>query len=128
MPSTDERETVRRNVRAFREAVDMTQQEVAEAAGISAASLYRYEAGKSLPDRDALRALASVFGRAVDDFFEDKPPAPDPSRQKYFAFKQLGPVDDDLRRRALDEIAKLNREQQERARAAKEKGRRGKKL
>lgn len=65
-----------RNLIKFRENAGLTQQALAEAIGIAAGSVHRYESGKGLPEREALLRLCAIFHRPVDDFFSAEPPPP----------------------------------------------------
>lgn len=80
----DEREVTQRNCVRFRHELseergeDVTQQRLAELAGLSLDTIRGYEQGRRSPDRDAGRKLAEVFGRAFEDFFNPDPPPPRP--------------------------------------------------
>lgn len=91
------------NLARFREAEGFTQQELAGMAGVSVASVYRYEAAKGLPERAALRQFARIFGRQIEDFFNpDPPPAAAQERQFNVRFMTSGPkppgFDEEMRR------------------------------
>lgn len=126
MSDTDEKAIIRANCKRFREETGWTQQELAERAGLVVASVARYESGKSTPDRDAMRKLATVLGRRVEDFYATNPPPAGP-RIPEVRLK----VDDDA---PPDIVAKvrafqrdIDRELLERSMAAKNKMRKGKK-
>jgi transcriptional regulator with XRE-family HTH domain len=86
---------VQRNCVRFRHEMgdNVTQQDVADLAGISVFSVSRYEGGRGIPGRDELLQLAQVFGRTVEDFYNPNPPAQDKSRSARFGvqFKTIGP-------------------------------------
>ena len=54
------------NLRAFRRAAGMTQEEVAEAAGVSPQSVSKWERGETYPDVTLLPTLAILFGTSID--------------------------------------------------------------
>lgn len=121
MAAPSETEVFARNLASFRAAEGMTQQDLAEAASISVASVYRYEAGRGLPERSALLRFGEIFGRPVEDFFKDTPPPRDPSRRQPFAvrFKIVGTpppgLEDELKR----VLEKYTPEEAERRRESK---------
>jgi transcriptional regulator with XRE-family HTH domain len=121
-------EVFSRNLIAFRrELGDITQQDLATMAGLSVASVHRYESGKGMPERDALARLADVFGRSMDDFFSSKPPPIDPNRRRALSvrFKIAGKEPPGLRAEIvevlrkydaeyIDEMAKIKRQERKR--------------
>ena len=54
------------NIRAFRKARSLTQEGLAEALGVTAGAVYKWEAGLSTPDIDLIVALADLFDTSVD--------------------------------------------------------------
>lgn len=56
-----------RNLRGARARADMTQEELAQAAGISSASLIAYENGKTVPLVSTLYDLACVLSVSPND-------------------------------------------------------------
>ena len=54
------------NIRAFRKARSLTQEQLAEALGVTAGAVYKWEAGLSTPDIDLIIALADLFDTSVD--------------------------------------------------------------
>ncbi len=54
-------------LKAARVNMKMTQEEVAKQVGKSKNTIQNYEAGKSVPDIETGKKLASVFGVSVDD-------------------------------------------------------------
>lgn len=50
------------NIRAERARLDLSQEELAQRAGLSAVSIQKYENGDMTPGVDKLAALADVFG------------------------------------------------------------------
>ena len=127
--------TVRRNLKRFREELaahlgqEFGQQDAAEVTEIPIDTYRAYEGGKRRITLAPLVKLAAVYGRPVEDFLLDVPPPLDPSRlpPPLVRFKAWG-LDDDLRAQAATEIERVRRLQLDRVRAAKEKGRRGKRL
>ena len=55
-------------LRALRKGQKLTQQDVAERAGITRASLSNYELDRRTPDLKTLQSLAAVFGVPLDFF------------------------------------------------------------
>ncbi|MBQ2278772.1 MAG: helix-turn-helix transcriptional regulator, partial [Clostridia bacterium] len=54
------------NIRTFRRAMDMTQEQLAELLGVSFQSVSRWENGTTYPDMELLPALARIFSVTVD--------------------------------------------------------------
>ncbi len=54
------------NIRTFRRAMDMTQEQLAEQLGVSFQSVSRWENGTTYPDMELLPALARIFSVTVD--------------------------------------------------------------
>ena len=54
------------NIRAFRKERALTQEGLAEALGVTAGAVYKWEAGLSTPDVDLIVALADLFDTSVD--------------------------------------------------------------
>jgi len=126
MADSDEKETIRVNCKRFRDELGWTQQELAERAGLVVASIARYEAGKSTPDRDAMRKLATIMSRSVEDFYSPTPPPPGP-RLPEVRMKVDDGVPDDIVARVREFQLGINRELLERSVAEKAKMRKGKK-
>lgn len=61
-------------VRTYRKAKNMTQQELADALGVSNKTVSRWEAEGSYPDPPTLLRLARALGVTVDDLLDDKKP------------------------------------------------------
>lgn len=57
-------------VKTLRRAAGMTQQDIANRLGITAAAVGMWECGKARPRLDTLRELADVFGVPVSDLVE----------------------------------------------------------
>lgn len=55
------------NLLALRKIHDMSQEELADAIGVSRQTLSKYETGESLPDIEKCMLIADVFGVTVDD-------------------------------------------------------------
>ncbi|MBI3131122.1 MAG: helix-turn-helix transcriptional regulator [Acidobacteria bacterium] len=60
------------SVRASRQALGLTQQELADAVGVSRQSINSIEQGKYIPSLPLALQLAKVFKCATDDLFELK--------------------------------------------------------
>ncbi len=54
------------NVRAFRRALGMTQEQLAEAVGVSVGSVYKWEAGKAVPELGLILDMADLFRVSTD--------------------------------------------------------------
>jgi putative transcriptional regulator len=62
--------TIINHVRERRATVGMTQEELADACGVSRQSINSIERGKYIPSLPLALKLAQVFGCATDDLFE----------------------------------------------------------
>ena len=54
------------NIRTFRKARSLTQEQLAEALGVTVGAVYKWEAGLSTPDISLIIALADLFDTSVD--------------------------------------------------------------
>lgn len=63
--------TLSTNLKRFRAASGLTQEQVWEKAGISKSSYTSYEAGKGMPSGDKVVALAKVLGVTTDELLLD---------------------------------------------------------
>jgi len=100
-------EKIRTNLVRFREAVELDQFEAADRAHIPYAELRRYELGEISVSMARLVALASVYGCRPGDFFEDKLPDFDRSKQPALHFGGPGrEIMTDEEREATERIAK----------------------
>jgi transcriptional regulator with XRE-family HTH domain len=59
--------TLSKLIRAERKRLGLTQQELADRAGISGICISLYERGVTKPSLNTLRSLARVFGRSLDE-------------------------------------------------------------
>jgi len=82
----------------FREEAGLSQADAALDSGIPVDNLRRYESGKVHFDVVVLKAMADVYGHALEDFFaSDPPPAKLEDRPAIFARIRGGiEVDDDI--------------------------------
>ena len=55
------------NLLALRKIHDMSQEELADAIGVSRQTLSKYETGESLPDIEKCKLIADAFGVSIDD-------------------------------------------------------------
>lgn len=63
--------TIRNHIRALRFAHDeMTQQQLADAIGVTRQTINAIEGGKYSPSLEAAFQIASVFGKRVEEVFE----------------------------------------------------------
>lgn len=60
------------NIRKFRKIKIMSQEQLAEALGISRQSVSKWETGAALPDTDNLIKVASVLGVSVEDLSQER--------------------------------------------------------
>ena len=68
---------------ALRKAAGLTQQDLAQAAGLSVSIVVKLEIGKTAdPRASTLRALARALGVTVNDLLGDEPSAPRRRRRK----------------------------------------------
>jgi transcriptional regulator with XRE-family HTH domain len=116
-----DREQIRANLVRFREHLGLSQQKLADRAGIPVDNLRRYEQGQRSIDAVNLRALAGALGHLVDHFFLAEPPAADESLIPRWTARVVPgmEVDEDLDRKVREFIAGVNREQIERLRRRK---------
>ena len=59
-------------LREYRESRNMTQKEIAEALGVEAATVSKYESGLLEPKIDSLKKLAEIFDVTVDELLKDE--------------------------------------------------------
>ncbi|EPF1459029.1 helix-turn-helix domain-containing protein [Pseudomonas aeruginosa] len=64
--------TLAANLKKFRAARGLTQQQVYEAAGVSKSSYTGYEAGHGMPSADKALAMAKVLGVTTDELLMDE--------------------------------------------------------
>jgi transcriptional regulator with XRE-family HTH domain len=67
-------ERMRVNLETFIKQSGYSTTQVADLSGIPQASVSRYVRGENAIPADVLKALADVFGRSVNDFYERNPP------------------------------------------------------
>jgi transcriptional regulator with XRE-family HTH domain len=85
-PSND---LVAKNLKAFRAESGLTTEQAAQMSGVSVDNLRRYERGDSGVPADALRALAAIYGHAMDDFYVEKPPKADLAGRPQFRLQTM---------------------------------------
>ncbi len=61
------------NIVQLRKINQMTQEDVAEAVGVSRQAVAKWESGQSIPDLDKSRLLAETFGVSLDDLVNYQP-------------------------------------------------------
>ena len=61
------------NLLALRKIHNMSQEELADAIGVSRQTLSKYETGESLPDIEKCMLIADVFGVTIDDLLNYDP-------------------------------------------------------
>lgn len=97
-----------KNLKRFRLARAMTQEQAAVQLGVSVQSISRWECGTTLPDVTLLPAIARLYCITIDDLYKDAPPAYDNYAQRLAAiFEATHSPEDYLRadmefRRLLD--------------------------
>lgn len=62
-----DRDAFAANLRGLRARADLTQAQLAERAGVSAASVFQYEDGSAVPGMDKAFRLAEALGVTVDE-------------------------------------------------------------
>ena len=89
-----------------RKARGLTQDALAEAAGINVSQVRRYEGGNSQPSLDALRKLAVALSVSADELlFDETERGPDEElRLQFEAASRLGPHEKDLVREVVESI------------------------
>lgn len=60
----------------YRKAAKLSQEELAEAVGVSRQAVSKWELGESTPELDKLLALARAFGVTTDELLSDREPQP----------------------------------------------------
>jgi transcriptional regulator with XRE-family HTH domain len=102
------------NMQAFRGEAGLTQQQLADLANVSSATVSKGERGEIMPTTDTIEKLAHVLGRKPSDFYAENPPPPPPRPELPNIMFKLAPgfeLDEDLMRQGLEFIRKLDREQ-----------------
>lgn len=102
-------EIIQENVRRFRKESGLTQQRLADEAGVSVDAVRKWESGRGVPDRESVTKLATVFGRKMDDFNMKDPPPPTERKVPLFSLKVADEAPDELRKLAEDYIEQLNK-------------------
>jgi len=69
----------------------LTQQALADAAGIHVTQLRRYEAGTSQPTLDVIRRIATTLTTSIDSLANDDNDLPQDLRRHFEAINQLDP-------------------------------------
>lgn len=106
-----QRELIQRNCVSFRKEAGLTQERVAQEADVSIDAVRAWEQGRRSPDRDNLAALARLYHRSMDDFFQESPPPPKAAvEEPLFALKADPRAPEEMRRRAEEYLRNLNRE------------------
>ncbi len=59
-----------KNIKERREALHMTQEDLAQAAKVTRVSIARYEAGERIPSVDIAARIAAALGCTVDDLID----------------------------------------------------------
>ncbi len=103
-------EIYRRNLKKFREAAQMTQEQAALASGVNLDNLRRYERGGSGISFDTFKRLAPIYGHAIEDFAMEEPPPPRLGERDPFHMAALPgmEVDADLVRQVKEFTARIN--------------------
>ena len=61
---------MKNNIRVARAEVRMTQQQLAEAAGVSRQTINAIESGKFVPSTVLALKMAKIFGKSVEEIFQ----------------------------------------------------------
>ena len=61
------------NLVQMRKLLQMTQEDIAEAVGVSRQAVAKWESGETIPDLDKCRLLAELFGVTLDDLANYEP-------------------------------------------------------
>lgn len=102
-------EIIQENVKRFRRESGLSQQRLADEAGVSVDAVRKWEGGRGVPDRESVTKLAAVFGRRMDDFNMKEPPPPAERKAPLFSLKIADEAPDELRKLAEDYIEQLNK-------------------
>ncbi len=62
-----------KNIKDRREALHLSQEDLAAKANVSRVSIARYEAGERIPSVDIAARIAAALGCRVDDLIDKKP-------------------------------------------------------
>ena len=60
-------------IKKRREALGLTQTQIADRLGISKMTVSAYEAGKTMPGAEKLPALAQILGCTIDELYHEPP-------------------------------------------------------
>ena len=60
-----------KNLKRFRVAKNMTQEQVAEAISVSTQTISRWECNTTLPDVTILPRIATLYGITIDDLYKE---------------------------------------------------------
>lgn len=71
-----------KNLKRFRQAKSLTQEQAAEALGVSTQTVSRWECGTTLPDAITLPEIARLYCTTIDDLFQEFSPAYDNYAQR----------------------------------------------
>jgi transcriptional regulator with XRE-family HTH domain len=112
-------EIVIRNLRSFRAAVGMSQDDAATASGVPIDNLRRYESGTVTPPAHALLSLGEIYGHTVEHFFQSEPPQAKLEDRPMVFFRALPGVvpDAELMAKVEKVISQVNTEFRERKRS-----------
>jgi len=106
---------IRVNVKRFREGVGLTQQQLADRAGLSVDAVRKWEGKRGTPDRESLTKMAYALGRKMDDFNLEDPPPPSDMPIPVFFLRVAEEAPEDLRREAEVIVDQLNKRYADRA-------------
>lgn len=70
------KKTIQKNIALYRNAVNLTQKDLAERLGIPPTNLASWEQGKSMPDIDTLFSICAILGVDILTVSGFEPPAP----------------------------------------------------
>ena len=116
-------ETVRTNLRRFREELNLTLPQAALETGVPIESLKKYETGTHGVDFVRLADIATAYGRGVEEFLMDDPPPARPDNRPVVFVRWRADVEPDPE--SIEQIQKVVADVSRRHREAK--SRRGKK-
>ncbi len=75
-------------IKAHRQAAGLTQEQVAEAVGVSRQAVAKWERGLSAPSTENLVKLCEAFGIGLDELVQKEPASPENARALYELWKQ----------------------------------------
>lgn len=116
-PTDLKKEILAANLRKFREAAGMSQQDASFAGQFPLDNLRRYEQGTSSPGVFVLEQLAAIYGHDMGDFFNPEPPPAKLRERSPVLLRVVPGMEDDISSDGMERIqatiAKVLRDEKE---------------